>query len=367
MNLSTAQTQYYSRPKDERYSSLQEMIATATHDRQRSAEKAYNWRDLQWTPTVDQATGTAGLQLASPKGAANLTHWSFGQACTMLGAPAGFLRQGVTPKIAADVLNHRITKQEFGAAPHLLIQAPNGNPHATVRAITSTTYKRIWDDTLYTALQSRLGHQWTAPPVWEGGTGGIYRGDRDSFALLIEGGSIVTDPSAAAGNGPMYRGLLVKNSEVGASAVKIDCVLDRYVCGNHMLWGAVINRTFSRRHVGENAVRDTMREINQIARAWTDRSASQDEAIIRQLLDLELAHTEAAVIDELQAIGYTKADAKAAYDRCVTTENASPRSSWGIAQGTTRLSQDSGYQDERYELDQLAAKVLARGRKLVAA
>ena len=66
-------------------------------------------------------------------------------------------------------------------------------------------------------------------------------------------------------------------------------------------------------------------------------------------------------------MGATQADAEAAYVATVQTENVSPRSFWGIAQGLTRVSQESGHQDDRLALDQLAAKVLSRGRQLVAA
>ena len=110
-----------------------------------------------------------------------------------------------------------------------------------------------------------------------------------------------------------------------------------------------------------------MIELQSIATRWVNRSASQDEAIIKALIDTEIASTRAGVVDVLAAGGMTKIAAAAAYDRAEATESASPRSFWGIAQGITRISQDSGYQDERYQLDQLAAQVLARGRKLVAA
>ena len=57
-----------------------------------------------------------------------------------------------------------------------------------------------------------------------------------------------------------------------------------------------------------------------------------------------------------------KEAATEAYARCEAQETAlSPRSFWGIAAGTTRLSQDAGYQDDRLELDQLAAAVLKKG------
>lgn len=165
----------------------------------------------------------------------------------------------------------------------------------------------------------------------------------------------------------MFRGLLVKNSEVGSSSIVIESILYRYICGNHMLWGAVIDKSFRRRHVGGKVLRDTIREIGQIAYRWTNRSAAQDEAIIRNLIRLELASSREAVIDELRAMGASAERASSAYDTCEKTEGASPRSFWGIAQGFTRDAQDADYQSDRYELDRLAGVILARGAKRVAA
>ena len=209
---------------------------------------------------------------------------------------------------------------------------------------------------------------WTLPPTWSGESAGAYRGDRDSFLILTNGGSIVLDPSAGkddhVGN-QMYRGILIRNSEVGASSVVIETILYRYVCGNHMLWGAVIDKQFKRRHIGTKTTRDVLQEVSRIAWNWTNASASRDEAIIRSLIDNELAHTKEAVIDELRALGATEQQAETAYDLCEQKESASPRSYWGIAQGLTRASQESPYQDGRYLADKLAGLVLARGAKLV--
>jgi len=255
-----------------------------------------------------------------------------------------------------------------------------------IRACTSDSYGRIWDSELYSAVQQTIVSQddrWTLPPTWSGEAAGAYRGDRDSFLILTNGGSIVEDPSLrngtqnAYGNvGPglgdsptngMFRGLLIRNSEVGASSVTIESILYRYICGNHMLWGAVMDKRFRRRHVGTKVLRDAIREIHTFAYSFVNQSAARDEAIIRGLIDHELASTKEAVIDELRAIGATREQATEAYDTCLKTEAASPRSFWGVAQGLTRNSQATMYQDERFQLDQLAAKVLARGAKLVAA
>lgn len=368
--IMTASREYASRPPDERFASIADLVSDARKDKELSAERAYNLKDLA-VVTSDHVAGVpeGSLRLQSPRGLAKFSHWSFGQACRMIGAPAAYLRD-LPPAIAAECLNFGLHDQPAGTTANLLVKANGGEP--LIRACTSDSYGRCWDADLYAAVAHQLTDRdpaWQLPPVWGGGTSGAYRGDRDSFLIVTNGGSIVTDPSLmnGDGNGAMYRGIMIRNSEVGASSVVIETVLYRYICGNLMIWGAVYDSRFKRRHIGSHVTRDVIREIGRIAFNWAAASPERDRAIIRSLIDHEIAHTKEAVIDELMKMKATKEQATLAYERCEQTERVSPRSFWGVAQGLTRISQDETHQDERYELDKLAALVMARGAKLVAA
>jgi hypothetical protein len=362
--IAAAQTQYYKRPADERFPSLDALVTHSQVTKDHCAERSYNLRDLKAT------TDGKRIMLTSPQASATMTHWAFGQFARTLGAPAAYLREGLSPELAADCLNYGISQQPPGTDVNLLLRAPNGTPEPIIRAATSDKYGRVWDADIYGAVANTIAGRdgWSLPPTWSGEPAGAYAGDRDSFLILANGGSIVTDPTLAGGNDQMFRGLLIRNSEVGASSVVIDSILYRYVCGNHMLWGAVVDKRFSRRHVGSNVTREVVREIARIAHNWTQQSPERDNAIIRALVNNQIAQTREGVIDELRAIGATKDQAEKAYSAAEQHEpNASPRSFWGIAQGMTRISQETTYQDERYQLDKLAAAVMARGAKRVAA
>jgi ribosomal protein S18 acetylase RimI-like enzyme len=383
--IATAANQYFSRPADERFPSLQALIDARECERQASAECVYNLRDLRAVAVGDvtsSAPGTtnATIQLVSPKGVpAQFTHYSFGQLARTIGAPAGYLRE-LPASIAADAINYGLKEGTApGTAANVLIKRPKvAGDLPTIRACTSDTYGRVWDSQLYGAVARFFGDgvrsaagEWQTPPTWPGmPVGGNYAGDRDSMIIRVDGGSIVGDPrgwsargQSGQDGGRLYRGIMIGNSEVGAGSVWIDCVLFDFICGNHYLWGAVIDRKFRRRHVGHKVTRDTINELIAMARAFNDRSAADDERIIRALVDHEVAATRDGVIDELKKIGYTKADAGEAYDRCVAADpTLNPRSYWGIISGTTRMSQDSGYSDSRMQLDQLAAAVAKRGQ-----
>lgn len=375
-NIDTAQREYYRRPKDERLPNVAALVVQAQHQKEASIEKKINAKEITAIPH-----GNSVALLGNQGTPANLTHWSFGQLARSVGAPASYLRE-LPPNLAADCLNYGLQNTPPASDFNLLIQAPNGKPEPTIRAATSETYGRVWDADLYGQILNQImgGGKFILPPTWDGEPAGAYRSDRDSFLIVVDGGSIVSDPSlsrstfsrpSVPGNAndaspdanAMFRGLMIRNSEVGACSVVIEQILFRYICGNHMLWGAMIDKTFRRKHIGDGTLRAVVREINSIAFNWTNATASRDEAIIRNLITHEIARTREGVVDELKAIGFTKKAAEAAYDACERTEAASPRSYWGIVQGATRASQSDGYQDERYQLDQLAAKVLQRGVK----
>lgn len=377
-NIATAQREYYKRPEDERFTSFRALIDAAALERSQSQEAVYNLRDLRAVRVTPNQDGTGGnVLLQSPSGAqAAFTHYSFGQLCKTIGGSFSrgtALLRDLPPAITADALNYGIQDAAaIGTRVNMLVRDDPQAPTLKIRACTSETYGRVWDAQLYGELDRHFGDgkqsanaggTWMTPPAWPGSLpSGNYRGDRDSFVIRVDGGSIVTDPSAGQGDsGQLYRGIMVRNSEVGHCSITLECVLYRYICGNHMLWGAVLDRRFARRHVGKNAVRDTIKEINDLAWKFNVRAASTDESIIRSLIQHEIAQTREGVIDELQKIGYTKEQATEAYATCEAKESASPRSYWGIAQGTTRNSQESGHQDDRLALDRLAAQVLKRG------
>lgn len=372
-NILTASQEYANRPADERFESLDALLVAAQADRQVSHEAVYNLRDLRATIASQDDPHAAGLMLTGPKGSATFTHYSFGQLCRTLKAPASYLRT-LPPAIAADALNYGLhDAAPIGTSANLLIRDDDAQPYPTVRACTSETYGRIWDAQLYGEINRWFGDgirsnggAWQSPPVWPGNPpGGQYRGDRDSFIIRVDGGSIVDDPrgwSAKGQGGALHRGIMVRNSEVGECSITIECILFDVICGNHILWGAIVDRTYRRRHVGKKITRDTMTELLTISRRYNTRAASDDARIVKALVEHEIAHTREAVIDELQKMGATKEQATEAYATAESKEQGfSPRSYWGVMAGLTRNSQESGYQDERYALDALAAQVLKKG------
>lgn len=192
--ISTASREYARRPADERFESPAAMLAAARERKNHCAERNYSVGQLR-TVVTDR-----GLQLQGPAGVADMSYWAFGQLSRTVGAPAGYLRDGLSPDLAAASLNWGLQKLDQDATLQILVQSPNGRPAPYVRAITTETYSRFYDADLYAPIIEDLAGRdarWMTPPTWSGEPAGAYAGDRDSFLIMVNGGSIVTDPSLA--------------------------------------------------------------------------------------------------------------------------------------------------------------------------
>lgn len=371
MNITSAQSNWYERPADERFSTLSALREAAGRDKAECIARA--------VPVADVRAKAIGqtVVLNGKTNAASLSNWSFGQVAAIAGAPSGYLRT-LPASLAADCLNHGFEKLEDRRAEHqLYFRAPrdaSGQPDVSaleVRAVTSTDYARIHDVDIVERLE-RFQEQhpsWQLPMDWSGIRSGAFRGDRDMFVLMTDGGSIVEDPTLTGGTGQMFRGFILRNSEVGAAALSLQTFMFRFVCGNLCIWGATQVQTIRRRHVGDaRTLQYKVASGFEMARRFAGRPASDDEHAIQLLSARELGTDREEVIQVGRAAGLTIPQATASYEQAEMHEH-SPRSVWGYAQGITRASQllTSGYQDTRHDMDRVSGQLLtAWTRKVLA-
>ena len=361
LTTKSATAQYSSRPADERFSSLEALHAAAYAD-----AKTCRRADVPLSNIEAIANGSEVAIRGKHSGmTANLTHWSFSQLANLVHAPAGYLRT-LPPDLAALNINNGL--QRASSDPAQLYLRQNGT--LTLRAATTPTYARYHDASFVARLQQLRDVRPTLdlPPVWgkggigsdDGERGGAYRGDRDAFVILTDGGSIVNDPTIGGfggGNGQMYRGIIGRNSEVGGSKVELLTFMFRGICGNHCIWGVEQQTNLQRRHVGDVAA--AVEAMVRSAMKFFDTSAKDDENRIRALNSIELGSDKKSVVDAGRAYGLTEDQAGDAYLSAEQFEQ-NPRSVWGYSNGITRISQLATHQDERFQLDLVAAKLLRR-------
>jgi hypothetical protein len=118
----------------------------------------------------------------------------------------------------------------------------------TVHAITSSRYARVHHDEL-----AYKDGEYGAERV----PSGAYLGDRDMFLFLVDGNRALDDPTDRTDAG-LFRGFILRNSDVGAAALTLDVFLFRAVCANHIIWIPARGRfpTPARRCVDSGCVGD---------------------------------------------------------------------------------------------------------------
>jgi hypothetical protein len=351
----TAHREWATRPSDERFASVHALYEAARARRQRIAERTINTGDIR-TEAVDD-----DLALRDSSGAtAALTHWSFGQLATIASAPPHYLRT-LPATIASTAINYglqRVSRER----QQLFVEdtAP-----WTVHALTSPRYARVHHD----ELASRVLDLMAVHPAWhlplgykDGEFGaekvpsGAYLGDRDMFLFLVDGNRALDDPTDRTQSG-LFRGFILRNSDVGAAALTLDLFLFRLVCGNHIIWGFQHVAGFRRRHIGAS-IQEAWTSSLAHVRAALDANTADDQTRLLRANAQELGSTRDAVVETaVQRLDVSQKQAAEAYTLAEQHET-NPRSVWGYMQGLTRLSQRTPWQDGRFALDRAASRLL---------
>ena len=355
----TAHREWATRPPDERYASVEQLFDAACARRSRTEERI--------TETVNlrvRSEGTDALVLDEPGGdrdRSDLTHWSFEQLAGIAGAPPNYLRT-LQASIAADAINvglqrcARVEQQLFADAT-----AP-----WTLHAITSPRYARVHHDELADRVLDLMAQHpaWHLPLGYKDGVmgaervpSGAYLGDRDMFLFLVDGNRDLDDPTDASHAG-LFRGFMLRNSDVGAAALSLDVFLFRAVCANHIIWGFHHVAGFRRRHIGASIHHAWTHSLGEV-RAALDADLAADRTVLLRATSQELGATREKVIDVVvQRLDLPRKHALDAYTMAEQHET-NPRSVWGYVQGLTRLSQRTPWQDTRFTLDRAASRLLA--------
>lgn len=363
-DLMDAHRQWATRPADEAVFTVDDLLTRSRAARAESATASLAWDSLR----VEADGGQLAL-VGKTGRPAYLTHWSMGQLATAAGAPAGYLCK-LPAALAAECLSHGLSTAETPDADASLLLRRHEDGSFGLRGITTTKYRRVWDHTLAehvarlvdggtwgaaqafrSATSERVSHAWgAAKPLPLG-----WVGDRSSFVCLVD-----YEGSVSVRGSEMARFLMLQNSEVGGTSLKVTFGLVDFACANFILWGCeeVHERTF--RHVGQVRERigvlfaPTTRALDSGARERITSGIAA--AQMRVLGDTRARTVQAArAITGLPATlvedGYRRAEATPRY--------GSPDTVWGMLAGLTEASQHSAtHADDRLTIDAAAAKLM---------
>lgn len=361
--LTRASTEWSSRRPDERFNSVQDLHLAACRDRDQSiaSERDYKLSDFQIIPN-----GDAGLQIANTRSVGkpvDFTNWSFGQICREASAPAGYLKS-LPATLAADCLNSGLqsaAEESDSKTLRVMTRKTRGADgyNYALRSVTSDQYSRLWNSTITERLlELESAGPWQPAPEAFDGSRGLYLGDRDLFAFMVDNNRRIFETSQDKG---LSRGFFLSNSEVGAQSLRLTTFYYEYVCGNHRVWGAknVIDRAV--RHVGQHiehkAFRDMVRDLTNYAEA----SSADDEARFARAKQLMLGTTRDDVLQTLFAkTSLTKSRIVEAIDLAETRFDwyGEPKSVWGMAGALTEIASHMPNANERAALEKATGKVM---------
>ena len=356
MQLFKASRQWATRPKDERFATLEELITSTRAYADSSAEASVKYSDLRVTIAPDEDNHPSELAILGKTGQeARFSHWGFGQFAARLGAPAAYLRQ-LPAELAKDNLAFGLAKvrvEEPDATAKMLVHR---NGSLMVRAFTGEGYARLWNYEVGERLLRLKDLGWTEKPLAtdDAAEGDIYASDHDLFVFLRNDDRRIDEPGNPEG---LARGVIVENSEVGASALRVTRFLYRFQCQNHIIWDTKDVLELSVRHVGDIDVK--ARGFFAKVVEYANESASDDEALVKRAFTTKIGDTKDEVLDKIFGSRIlSRKQTEKAYEVAETVEALDPRTVWGLAQGVSRMSQDIPYADRRTELDRAAGKIL---------
>jgi hypothetical protein len=345
-------SEWFSRPGDERFLSLSDLYSAVKARAERATARTVETREVRVEASREDPERLA-LMIPGRDEPAAPTHWSFGQLCSLIGAPAGYLRQLPAPlagiNIQHGLLSHRA---------ELMKTLETEDGRTELRAVTGPDYGRIWDHELVAAVMKIAGDgtgdtRWKVPGLldWSSMTHNpfvevtkdtttLYASDRDVF---------------------LFRGFYCWNSEVGSKTLGMASFYLRAVCMNRNIWGAEGFEEISIRH-SKFAASRLMHEAAPTLENFATSSPMPFVTGIKAARERIVARTDEDRQGFLRKRGFSKGDTDRIIATVLDEEGHPPASIFDFVQGITALARDKPHQDARLDLEGRAAKLLTAVR-----
>ena len=364
-------SEWFSRPDDERYLSLTELHAAVHGRAERATARTVETKALRVEASRDNVERLT-LVVPGRGEPVSPTHWSYGQLCSLVGAPASYMRQLPAP-IAGINLQHGLLSHRAELVKTL--EAEDGR--IELRAVTGPDYGRIWDHELVEAVMRIAGNgtgdtRWKVPGLldWSSMTHNpfvevtkdtttLYASDRDVFLFLVDDAHPIEAGRLPNGDPDLYfRGFYCWNSEVGSKTLGIASFYLRAVCMNRNIWGAEGFEEISIRHSKFAGHRFAHQAAPALERFATS-SPAPFMAGIRAAREAIVARKDDDRETFLRKRGFSRPETEKIIATVLDEEGRPPESVFDFVQGITALARAKPHQDARLELEGKAAKLFA--------
>lgn len=367
-------SEWFSRPSDERYLSLSELFAAVRSRTERSRTRTIASAAIRVEASRDDAER---LLLAVPgsDSPVAMTHWSFGQLASLVGAPAAYLRQLPAP-LAGINLQYGLTSHRAEQIKTLEIE----NGRGELRAVTGPDYGRIYDHELVSAVQRIAGDgvgdtRWKVPGVLDWSTGiynphvdvteettTLYASDRDVFLFLVDDLNPIEAGRLPDGSPDLYfRGFYCWNSEVGAKTLGIASFYLRAVCQNRNLWGVEDFEEITIRHSKYAAARFAHEAAPALTR-FANSSPMPFVNGVKAARQRIVARNDDDRTEFLRKRGFSKAETTKIIQTVLSEEGRKPESVFDFVQGITAVARGKSHQDARLDFEARAKKLFDRAQ-----
>lgn len=374
MELMHASRQWSSRPADERFTSLTDLLAVTKSAAERSVSTVKSSRGIEFR--ADPKDELKGIQIVSKDSGrvANPTNFSFGQIASLAGVVPGRYLRNLPAPLAADCLNYGLNfhrnAEDIGllmtkSEPEGKLLDEKGNPIVELRAATGPNYGRVWNHRIVSALCDRFGDgatgQWKVPgefgkdvPITKDNTT-IYGSDRDMFVFLADEKNRVEIGNRRNGqSGSLARGFFVWNSEVGAQSIGAAFFLFDYACSNRIVWGAQEFKELRLRHTA-SAPHRWLEEITPVLMDYANAAAAPVEQTIKLAQQKRIDTDLEKFLTNRKFTAAQATAVKAAHER---EEGRPIETAWDMVTGITAYAKTIRNQDDRVEIERRAGKLL---------
>ncbi|MDC7682149.1 DUF932 domain-containing protein [Asticcacaulis sp. BYS171W] len=364
-------SQWFSRPDDERFLNLNDLYAAVRSRADSAHVRTVPSDQVRVEASFEDAERLTLICPGRPDPIAP-THWSFGQLCTLVGAPSGYLRQLPAPlsgiNLQHGLVNHRAEQIKT-------LETADGG--IELRAVTGPDYGRIWDHELVAAVQKIAGNglgetRWKVPGVMDWGTRThnpyvdvtkdtttLYASDRDVFLFLVDDTHPIEAGRLPNGDPDVYfRGFYCWNSEVGSRSLGIASFYLRGVCQNRNIWGVENFESITIRHSKFAAGRFAYEAAPALTRFANSSPAPFIEGI-KAARETVVAKTDDERSGFLTKRGFTKPETAKIIETVLKEEGKKPESVFDFVQGITALARQKPHQDSRLDLEMKAKKLMA--------
>lgn len=369
---SRVSSEWFSRPDDERYLSLTELYDAVKARADRATARTVESRAVRVEANREDAERLALIVPGQDEPIAP-THWSFGQLCSLVGAPATYMRQLPAP-LAGINLQHGLLLHRA----ELVKTLETEDGRIELRALTGPDYGRIWDHELVGAVMRIAGNgvgdtMWKVPGVLDWATmthnpfvdvtkdtTTLYASDRDVFLFLVDDTHPIEAGRLPNGEPDLYfRGFYAWNSEVGSKTLGIASFYLRAVCMNRNLWGVENFEEITIRH-SKFAAQRFAHEAAPALTSFANSSPAPFVAGIKAARERIVARTDEDRETFLRRRGFSKAETGRIIETVLQEEGRPPESIFDFVQGMTAYARTKTNQDIRLDLEGKAKTLLER-------